>query len=173
MATYPTFYVGLLKPYYPAAATDPSGSDPPSTDEGHSPPLPAVPPSQGPGLGRSAQQDPLGGACRDPPRSRPVSRASESNQGSRTRSAAPPRRSPRIATVGKLPDPARDQGGTPAQSSPAHGAADVSPRGHRDQHRRGTRRSEDDHVTSPSPPAGHPEVADSFPRRQQSTPTLI
>ncbi|GMF31590.1 unnamed protein product [Phytophthora fragariaefolia] len=132
MATHPTFYVGLLKPYHPAVAIDPSGSDPSSIDGGHSPPLPAVPPSQEPGLGRSAQQDLLGGARRGLPRSRPV---------------------------------ICDQGGPPAQASPARGAADdVSPQGHRDQPQRGTQRSEDDHVASPSPPAGHPEVADSFPR---------
>ncbi|GMF38738.1 unnamed protein product [Phytophthora fragariaefolia] len=29
MATHPTFYVGLLKPYHPAAAIDPSGAAPP------------------------------------------------------------------------------------------------------------------------------------------------
>ncbi|GMF46185.1 unnamed protein product [Phytophthora fragariaefolia] len=61
MATHPTFYVGLLKPYHPAAAIDPSGSALPSIDEGHSPPLPAAPPSQEPALGRIAQRDPLGG----------------------------------------------------------------------------------------------------------------
>ncbi|GMF29445.1 unnamed protein product [Phytophthora fragariaefolia] len=53
MATHPTFYVGLLKPYHPAAAIDPSGYTPPSIDEGLSPSLPAVPPSQEPGLGGS------------------------------------------------------------------------------------------------------------------------
>ncbi|GMF49000.1 unnamed protein product [Phytophthora fragariaefolia] len=143
MATHPTFYVGLLKPYHPVAAIDPSVL--------------------------TRRQDPLGGARRGPPRPRPVSRASESNRGARTRSAAPPRRSPRIATVGSSPDPVRDQGGPSAQASSAHGAADdVSPQGHRDQPQRGTRRSEDDHVASPNPPAGHPEVAGSFPR-----PTVV
>ncbi|GMF53771.1 unnamed protein product [Phytophthora fragariaefolia] len=34
MATHPTFYVGLLKPYHPAAAINPSGAVPPSIDEG-------------------------------------------------------------------------------------------------------------------------------------------
>ncbi|GMF21238.1 unnamed protein product [Phytophthora fragariaefolia] len=136
MATHPTFYVGLHKPYHPAVAIDPSGSDLPSTDEGHFPPLPAVPPSQESGLGRSAQRDPLGGARRDPPRSRPVSRAFESNRGARTRSAAPPRRSPHIATAGSSPDRVRDQGGPHAEVSPSHSAADdVSPQGHRDQPR--------------------------------------
>ncbi|GMF54629.1 unnamed protein product [Phytophthora fragariaefolia] len=62
MATHLTFYIGLLKPYHPAAAIDPSGSDQPSTEGGHSPSLPADPPSQEQGLGSSAQQDPLGGA---------------------------------------------------------------------------------------------------------------
>ncbi|GMF35785.1 unnamed protein product [Phytophthora fragariaefolia] len=165
MATHPTFYVGLLKPYHPAAAIDPSGSAPPSTDEGHSPSLPAVPPSQKPGLGWIAQQDPLGGARRGPPRSHPVSRASEFNRKARTRSATPPRRSPRIVTVGSSPDLVRDQGGLPARANPAHGTADdVSPQGHRDQPQRGTRRPEDDHAAAPSPPTGHPEVADSLPR---------
>ncbi|GMF42876.1 unnamed protein product [Phytophthora fragariaefolia] len=138
MATHPAFYVGLFKPYYPAAVTDPVGSDLPSTDEGHSPPLPAVPPSQEQRLGRSAQRDPLGGARRDLPRSRPVSRASESTRDIRTRNAAPPRRPPCIATAGSSTDTARGQGGPPAQASPAHGAADdVSPQGHRGQPRRG------------------------------------
>ncbi|GMF25309.1 unnamed protein product [Phytophthora fragariaefolia] len=165
MATHPTFYVGLLKPYHPAAAIDPSGSVPSSSDKGHSPPLPAAPPLQEPGLRRSALQDPLGGARHGPPRSRPVSRAPESNRGARTKNAAPTRRSPRIATVDSSPDLVRDQGGPPARASPAHGAADdVGPQGHRDQPQRGTRRSEDDHAASPRPPAGHPEVADSFPR---------
>ncbi|GMF37375.1 unnamed protein product [Phytophthora fragariaefolia] len=90
MATHPAFYVGLLKPYYPAAETNTSVSDPPSTDGGHSPSLPAVPPSQEPGLGRSAQQDPLGGTRRDPPRFPSASSVFESNQGARTRSASPP-----------------------------------------------------------------------------------
>ncbi|GMF43471.1 unnamed protein product [Phytophthora fragariaefolia] len=165
MVTHPTFYVGLLKPYHPGAANNPSGSDPSSIHGGDLPPLPTVPHSKEPGLGRSAQQDPLGGARRGPPRSRPVSRASGSNRDARIRSSALPRRSPRIATVGNLPDPVFDQCGPPAQASPAHGAAgNVSPQEHRDQPQRGARRSEDDHVASPSPPGGHPEAADSFPR---------
>ncbi|GMF62032.1 unnamed protein product [Phytophthora fragariaefolia] len=68
MVTHPTFYVGLLKPYHPAAAIDPSGSAPPSIDEGHSASLPAAPLSQEPGLGRIAQHGPLGGARRGPSR---------------------------------------------------------------------------------------------------------
>ncbi|GMF19441.1 unnamed protein product [Phytophthora fragariaefolia] len=169
MATHPTFYVGLLKPYHPVAAIDPSGSDPSSIDGGHSPPLPAAPPSQEPRLGRIAQQDPLGGARRGPPRSRPVSRAAGTNQDARIRSAALLQRSPRSATVGNSHDPVLDQGGPPVQASPAHGAAgDVSPQEHRDHPQRGTQRSEDDHVASPSPPAGHPEAVDSFPR-----PTVV
>ncbi|GMF28540.1 unnamed protein product [Phytophthora fragariaefolia] len=165
MATHPTFYVGQLKPYHPAAAIDPSGSAPSSIGGGHSPSLPAVPPSHEPGLGRIAQQDPLGGSRRGPPRCRPVSRASESNRDARIRSTALPRRSPRIATVSNSLDPVLDQDGPPVQASPAHGAAgDVSPREYRDQPQRVTRRSEDDHVTSPSPPARYPEAVDSFPR---------
>ncbi|GMF42268.1 unnamed protein product [Phytophthora fragariaefolia] len=133
MATHPTFYVGLLKPYHPAVAIDPSGSAPPSIDEEHLPSLPAAPPSQEPGLGRIAQQDPLGGARRGPPRYRHASRASRSSRDGRTRNVAPPRRSPRIATASNLPDPVLDQGGPPAQASPAHGAAgDASPRELRD-----------------------------------------
>ncbi|GMF39899.1 unnamed protein product [Phytophthora fragariaefolia] len=111
MATHPTFYVGLLKPYHPVAAIDPSGSAPPSNDEVHSPSLPAVPPPQEPGPGRIAQQDPLGGARRGPPRCRHAGRASESSRDARIRSAAPPRRSLHIATVGNTPDPVLDQGG--------------------------------------------------------------
>ncbi|GMG15769.1 unnamed protein product [Phytophthora fragariaefolia] len=147
MGTHPTFYVGLLKPYHPAAAIDASGSDPPSTDGGHSLSLPAISPLQEPGLGLRAQQDTLGGVRRNPPRSPPASRASDSNRDVQTRCAAPPRRSPRIVTVGSPPDPVRDQGDPPAQTSSAHGAADyVSPQGYLDQPRRGTRRSEDDCV---------------------------
>ncbi|GMF18263.1 unnamed protein product [Phytophthora fragariaefolia] len=165
MATHPTLYVRLFKPYHPAAAIDPSGSAPPSIDEGHSPSLPAVPPSQETGLGRIAQHDPLGGARRGPPRYRHESRASGSSREARTRNAAPPRRSPRIATAGNSPDPVLDLGGQPDQATPAHGAAgDASPRELLDQPQRGTRQSEDAHTASPSPPAGHPEVADSFPR---------
>ncbi|GMF46726.1 unnamed protein product [Phytophthora fragariaefolia] len=134
MATHPTFYVGLHKPYHPAASVDPSGSTPPNIDEGHSASLPADHPSQEPGLGRIAQHDPLGGARRGPPRYRHGSRASGSSRDARTRNAAPPRRSPRIATVDSSPDLVRDQGGPPALASPAHGAADdVGPQGHRDQ----------------------------------------
>ncbi|GMF40025.1 unnamed protein product [Phytophthora fragariaefolia] len=105
MATHPTFYVGLLKPYHSAAAIDPSGSAPPSIDEGHSPSLPAAPPSHEPGLGRIAQHGPLGGARRGPPKYRHASRASGSSRDARTRNVAPPRRSPRIATTGNSPDP--------------------------------------------------------------------
>ncbi|GMF47109.1 unnamed protein product [Phytophthora fragariaefolia] len=157
MATQPTFYVGLLKPYHPAAAIDPSGHAPPSIDEGHSPSLPAAPLSQEPGLGRIAQHGPLGGARRGPPRYRHASRASGSSQDARTRNVAPPRRSPRIATAGNSPDPVLDQGGQPAQATPAHGAAgNASPRELLDQPQRGTRQSEDARTASPSPPAGHP-----------------
>ncbi|GMF38579.1 unnamed protein product [Phytophthora fragariaefolia] len=173
MATHPTFYVGLLKPYRLAAAIDPSGSAPPSIAEGHSPSLAAAPPSQEPGLGRIAQQDPRGGARRGPPRSRPASRASESSRDARIRSAAHPRRSPRIATAGNSPDPVHDQGDPPAQASPAQGAAgDASPRELRDQPQRGARQSADDPAASPSPPAGYPEVADSFPRPITGHPTV-
>ncbi|GMF50580.1 unnamed protein product [Phytophthora fragariaefolia] len=139
MATHPTFYVVLLKPYRPAAAIDPSGSAAPSIDEGHSPSLRAAPLSQEPGLGQIAQHGPLGGARRGPPRYRHA--------------------------TGNSPDPVLGQGGQPAQVTPAHGAAgDASPRELLDQPLRGTRQSEDAHAASPSPPAGHPEVADSFPR---------
>ncbi|GMF31302.1 unnamed protein product [Phytophthora fragariaefolia] len=99
MATHPTFYVGLLKPYHPAAAISPSGSAPPSIDEGHSPSLPAAPPSQEPGMGRIAQHGPLGGARRGPPKYRHASRTSGSSRDTRTRNGAPPRRSPRILTA--------------------------------------------------------------------------
>ncbi|GMF44421.1 unnamed protein product [Phytophthora fragariaefolia] len=129
MATHPTFYVGLLKPYHPAAAIDPSGAAPPSIDEGHSSSLPAAPLSPEPRLGRIAQHGPLGGVRRGSPRYRHASRASGSSRDARTRNVAPPRRSPRIATAGNSPDPVLDQGGQPAQANPAHGAAgDASPR---------------------------------------------
>ncbi|GMF42910.1 unnamed protein product [Phytophthora fragariaefolia] len=92
-------------------------------------------------------------------------RASESSRDARIRSAALPRRSSRIATAGNSPDPVLDQGGPPAQVSPANSAAgDASPRELRDQPQRRARQSGDDHAASPSPPAGHPDVADSFPR---------
>ncbi|GMF25516.1 unnamed protein product [Phytophthora fragariaefolia] len=162
MATHPPFCVGLLKPYHPAAAIDTSGSTPPSIDEWHSP---SLPPPQEPGLGRIAQQDPLGGVRRGSPRCRHASRASESSRDARIWSAASPRQSLRIATVGNSPDPVLDQGGPPVPASPALGAAgNASPRELRDQPQRGTRQSEDDHAASPSPPARHPEGADSFPR---------
>ncbi|GMF18019.1 unnamed protein product [Phytophthora fragariaefolia] len=66
IATHPTSYVRPLKPCHPAVVVDPSGSDSPSTDGRHSP---AASTPQDPGLGPSAQQDPLGGVRRDPPRS--------------------------------------------------------------------------------------------------------
>ncbi|GMF15157.1 unnamed protein product [Phytophthora fragariaefolia] len=72
MATHPTFYVVLVRPYHPAASIGPSGSDPASTDGGHSPSPPVVPPTHEPGLEPSAQQYPLGGARRDPSRSPPT-----------------------------------------------------------------------------------------------------
>ncbi|GMF59202.1 unnamed protein product [Phytophthora fragariaefolia] len=165
MATHPTFYVGLLKPNHPAAAIDPSGAAPPSIAEGHSPSLPAAPLSPEPGLGRIAQHGPLGGVSRGSPRYRHASRASGPSRDARTRNVTPPRRSPRIATAGNSPDPVLGQGGQPAQATPAHGAAgDASPRELFDQPQRGTRQSEDAHAASPSPPGGHPEVTDSFPR---------
>ncbi|GMF16585.1 unnamed protein product [Phytophthora fragariaefolia] len=173
MAAHPMFYVGLLKPYHLAALIEPSSSIQPSTDGGHLPLPPAVPPSREPGLGSRVQQDPLGGARRDPPRSPPACRAFESTRDVRTRCVALPQRPPRNATVGSSPDPVRDQGDPTAQAGSAHSTAyDVSPQGHRDQPRRGTRRSEDDCVESPSLPAGHPEVADSLHRRQKSSQPL-
>ncbi|GMF49667.1 unnamed protein product [Phytophthora fragariaefolia] len=163
MTTHPTFYVGLLKPYHPAAAIDPSRSAPPSIDQGHSPSLPAAPLSQEPG--RIAQHSPFAGARCGPPRFRHASRASGSNRDARTRNVAPPRRSPRIATDDNSPGPVLDQGGQSAQATAPHGAAgDASPRELLDQPLRGTRQSEDAHAASPSPPAGYPEVADRFPR---------
>ncbi|GMF33060.1 unnamed protein product [Phytophthora fragariaefolia] len=139
MTTHPTFYVGLLKPYHPAAATDPSGAAPPSIDEGHSPSLPAAPLSPEPGLGRIARHGPLGGVRRGSPRYRHA--------------------------TGNSSDRVLDQGGQPAEANPAHGATgDASPRELLDRPQRGTRQSEDAHAATPSPPARHPEVADSFPR---------
>ncbi|GMF24898.1 unnamed protein product [Phytophthora fragariaefolia] len=65
-----------------------------------------------------------------------------------------------------FPDPVLDQGGPPAQAIPAHGATgDASPQKLRDQPQRGTQQSGDDHAASPSPPAGHPEVADTADSR--------
>ncbi|GMF61198.1 unnamed protein product [Phytophthora fragariaefolia] len=79
MATHPTFYVGLLKPYHPAAAIDPSGAAPPSIDEGHSPSLPATPLSPKTGLGRIALHGPRGGVRRGSPRYRHASSESGSS----------------------------------------------------------------------------------------------
>ncbi|KAE8898014.1 hypothetical protein PF003_g18050 [Phytophthora fragariae] len=166
MATHPTFYVGLLKPYRPAGADEteePTASQ--NTAERHSP-------SSERDLPREAEQaqehEPLRGEPLAPP-SNPSGRTGHgTRRGASPGSGAPARRSPRLANIAH----AGGQRHHPtAEADPRRGSASSpSPLGHPGGSPGGPPHLGREREAPPSRSADHPAVADKTPHRREGPP---
>ncbi|KAE9036375.1 hypothetical protein PR003_g4851 [Phytophthora rubi] len=170
MATHPTFYVGLLKPYHPAGAVEleePTKSQ--STAERRSP-------SSERALPREAEQEqepeqehePLRGVPLGPPSSPRGRTGYESSQGAAPRPGAPTRRSPRLASTGSVSvQPLRPA----AEAAPTRGhTRSPSPGGHSGGSPGGSPHLGREREAPPSRSAGHPAVADRTQQRVEGPP---
>ncbi|KAE8892257.1 hypothetical protein PF005_g16409 [Phytophthora fragariae] len=172
MATNPTFYVGLLKPYRPAGAVEPdeptglqntAGRRSPSSER-------ALPREAGQMQEPEPDQDhePLRGEPLAPP-SNPHGRTDHgSRQGASPGPGVPVRRSPRLANSGSASvrhrhqaaeaDPRRDLAGSP------------SPLGHPGVSPAGPPHLGREREAPPSRSADHPAVADKTPPPREGSP---
>ncbi|KAE9337432.1 hypothetical protein PR003_g12009 [Phytophthora rubi] len=157
MATHPTFYVGLLKPYRPAGAVEPEEpTESPNTVGRRSPSSEALPRKAG--QEDEHEHEPLRGVPPGPP-SHPHGRTGcESSQGAAPGSDAPRRRSPRLAYIGSA------SGQPPRQAAEADPTRDLaespSPGGHSRASLGGSPHLGREREAPPSRSAGHPPVAD-------------
>ncbi|GMF41006.1 unnamed protein product [Phytophthora fragariaefolia] len=133
MATHPTFYVGLLKPYRPASAAEPEGSTASPSTVGRRPPSPERTVPREPGQERESERqlEPLRGVRLASPSVIPGHTDYGSRQGAYPSLGAPLRRSPRFGNIGPAGGRLHHQGGRSAQATSTHGLADDrSPGGH-------------------------------------------
>ncbi|GMF57383.1 unnamed protein product [Phytophthora fragariaefolia] len=126
MATHPTFYVGLLKPYRPAGAAEPEGSTASPSTVGRRPPSPERTVPREPGQERESarQLEPLCGVRLASPSVPPGHTDYGSRQGAYPSLGAPPRRSPRFANIGLAGGRIHHQDGRSTLATPTHGLAD-------------------------------------------------
>ncbi|KAE9128116.1 hypothetical protein PF010_g4621 [Phytophthora fragariae] len=168
MATHPTFYVGLLKPYRPAGAVEPeepTGSQ--STAERRSP-------SSERALPREAVQEPeqehepLRGVRLGPPSSPRGRTGYGSSHGAAPRPGARTRRSPRLASTRSVSDkPLRPA----AEADPTRGhAGSPSPGGHSGGSPGGPPHLGREREAPPSRSADHPAVADRTQQQVEGPP---
>ncbi|KAE9164944.1 hypothetical protein PF005_g29815 [Phytophthora fragariae] len=168
MATHPTFYVGLLKPYRPAGADDPVEPTASQNIAGrHSPSSGRALPTE---AGQEQEQEPERG--HEPLRGEPLAPPSgphghtglESSRGAALSFDAPIRRSPRLANSGTANGRRRHQ---PAQAEARRGLADSpSPAGLTEASSGGPPHLGRKREAPPSRSAGHPAVA--YRTQQQS-----
>ncbi|GMF47727.1 unnamed protein product [Phytophthora fragariaefolia] len=145
MATHPTFYVGLLKPYRPAGAAE--------------------------RLRRRRQLEPLRGVRLASPSVPPGHTDYGSRRGTSPSLGAPLRRSPRFANIGPAGGRLHHQDGISAQATPTHGLADDrSPGGHHGASPCGSPLLGCERAAPPSQSAGHPAVVDRPPNRPEGSP---
>ncbi|KAE9074397.1 hypothetical protein PF010_g24688 [Phytophthora fragariae] len=174
MATHPTFYVGLLKPYHPVGAVEPEEPTGSQSTAGRRSPSSerALPKEAGQGQVQAQEQEPdqehepLRGEPLVPP-SNPHGRT---DHGTRRRAAqsagGPARRSPRLAKLGHASgqrhhqaaeaDPRRDPAGGPG------------PVGHPGAPPGGPPHLGLEREALPSRSADHPAVADMTPPRREA-----
>ncbi|KAE9084659.1 hypothetical protein PF010_g20746 [Phytophthora fragariae] len=170
MATHPTFYVGLLKPYHPAETVkfeEPTGSQ--ITAGRRSP-------SSERGLPREAEQEqeseqehePLRGVPLGPPSSLRGRTGYESSPGAAPRPGTPTRRSSRLASTRSVSVQPR-RPAAEADSTRGH-AGSPSPGGHSGGSPGGPPHLEREREAPPSRSAGHPAVADRTQQRVEGPP---
>ncbi|GMF43507.1 unnamed protein product [Phytophthora fragariaefolia] len=173
MATHPTFYVGLLKPYRPAGAAKPAGSTASQSTDGSRPPSPerTVPRELGQEQESERKTEPLRGVRLASPSGPPGHTDSRSRGGASPRLGAPIRSSPRLANIGPAGGRPRHRDGISAQAISTCSLADcLGPGGHpgaspgRSPHL-GRKRA-----APPYQSAGRPAVVDRPPNRPEGSP---
>ncbi|KAE8965761.1 hypothetical protein PR002_g28586 [Phytophthora rubi] len=168
MATHPTFYVGLLKPYRPAGAVEPeepTGSQ--STAGRRSPSSERALPREA-GQEQEHEHEPLRGVPLGPPCYPHGHTGCESSQGAAQSSDAPTRRSPRFANIGSASGQPRRQA---AEADPRRGLADSpSPVGHPGASPGGPPHLGREREAPPSRSAGHPVIADRTQQQSEGPP---
>ncbi|GMF41066.1 unnamed protein product [Phytophthora fragariaefolia] len=172
MATHPTFYVGLLKPYRPAGAAEPEESTASPSTVGRRPPSPERTVPREPGQERESERqlEPLRGVRLASPSGPPDHTDYGSRRGASPSLGAPLRRSPRLANIGPAGGRLRHQDRISAQATPTHGLADgLSPGGHPGASPGGSPLLGRERAAPPSPPAGHPAVVDRTPNRPEGS----
>ncbi|GMF16806.1 unnamed protein product [Phytophthora fragariaefolia] len=168
MATHPTFYVGLLKPYRPAGAAEPVESTASPSTDGRRPPSPEQTVTREPGQERESerQPEPLRGMRLAFPSGPPGHTDSGSRRGASPSLGAPIRHSPRLANIGPAGGRLRHQDGISVQATPTRGLADgLSPGGHPGGSPGGSPLLGRERAAPPSRSAGHPAVVDRTPNR--------
>ncbi|GMF44509.1 unnamed protein product [Phytophthora fragariaefolia] len=152
MATHPTFYVGLFKPYRPVAAAEPEGSIASPSTVVRRPPSPE----------RTVPSEPGGPSDHTDYGSR---------RGASPSLGAPLRRSPRLANIGLAGGRLRHQDGISAQATPTNGLADgLSPSRHPGASTCGSPLLGRERAAPPPQSAGHPAVVDRTPNRPEGSP---
>ncbi|GMG15180.1 unnamed protein product [Phytophthora fragariaefolia] len=173
MATYPTFYVGLLKPYRPAGAAEPEGSTASPSTDGRRPPSPERTIPREPGQERESERqlEPLRGVRLASPSGPPGHTDSESRRGASPSLGPPLRRSSRLANIGLARGRPCHQDGLFAQAPPTRGLADSrSPGGHPGASPGGPPHLGREREAPPSQSAGHPAVVDRTPHQPEGSP---
>ncbi|KAE9193147.1 hypothetical protein PF005_g18194 [Phytophthora fragariae] len=170
MATHPTFYVGLLKPYRPAEAAEPEKpTASQNTAERHSP-------SSERDLPREAGQEPEPDQEHEPLRGEPLSPPSNptgrtdhgTRRGASPGSGAPARRSPRLENIGHA---SGQRHHSAAEADPRRGSASSpSPLRHPGGSPGGPPHLGREREAPPSRSADHPAVADKTPHRREGPP---
>ncbi|GMG18058.1 unnamed protein product [Phytophthora fragariaefolia] len=170
MATHPTFYVGLLKPYRPAGAAEPEGSTASPSTVGRRPPSPERTVPREPGQERESERqfEPLRGVRLASPSVPPGHTDYKSRQGAYPSFGVPLRR---FANIGPAGGRLHHQDGGSAQATPTHGLADGrSPGGHPGASPCGSPLLGCERAAPPSQSAGHPAVVDRPLNRPEGSP---
>ncbi|GMF44027.1 unnamed protein product [Phytophthora fragariaefolia] len=173
MATHPTFYVGLLKPYRSVGAAEPVGSTASPSTDGRRPPSPerTVPREPGQEWEPERQPEPLRGVRLAFPSGPPGHTDSGSRPGASPSLGAPIRRSPRLANIGPAGGRLRHLDGISVPATPTRGLADgQSPGGHPEASPGGSPLLGRERAAPPSHSAGHPAVVDRTPSRPEGSP---
>ncbi|KAE8985042.1 hypothetical protein PR002_g22756 [Phytophthora rubi] len=172
MATHPTFYVGLLKPYRPAGAVEPEEPTGSQSTAGRRSPSSerALPREAGQEQAREPEQEhePLRGAPPVPP-SDPHGRTDRgSSQRASPGPGVPARRSPRLANIGSASGLRRHPA---VDADPRRGpAGSLSPVGHPAASPGGPPPLGREREAPPSQSARYPAVADKTPHRREGSP---
>ncbi|KAE8991932.1 hypothetical protein PR002_g20703 [Phytophthora rubi] len=172
MATHPTFYIGLLKPYHPAGAVDPEEPTVSQSTDGRRSPSSEQPLPREAGQGRELEPDqehePLRGVPPVPP-SGPHGRTERgSSRGASPDPDVPARRSPRLANIGSTGGQRRHQA---AEADPRRGlAGSLSPVGRLGASPGGPPHLGREREAPPCQIADHPAVADKIPHQREDSP---
>ncbi|KAE9013741.1 hypothetical protein PR001_g15327 [Phytophthora rubi] len=168
LATHPTFYVGLFKPYRPAGAVEPEEPTRSHSTAGRRSPSSERALPREAGQEPEHEHEPLRGMPLGPPRYPHGPTGCVSSQGVAQSSDAPTRRSPRLANIGSASSQPRCQA---AEADPTHGlAGSPSPGGHHGASPGGPPHLEREREAPPSRSAGHPAVTDRTQQQSEGPP---